>query len=236
MSAELWGSRAKLKWVMNRAIFQGIAAAEASGASRQKALKRHTGKGRGVGPGCHQGGVHSSSHSSASEGKHFAACQRSFYPVPAATGTASRPAGSTKHHWPAAPSSTLLCLCSLKWGIFYWRPPWAGGATINYSKKLPPGPGWEGRGLRAKQVTSKRIKRKRGLGASLFPQPVTLTAMHPLIWEEVWWDGRCGCGRCSGGPCRVCNARSGHRCQHVGPRGGCTAAMGEGGSLRSSQS
>lgn len=65
MSAELWGSRAKLKRVMNRAIFQGIAAAEASGASGQKALQRHTGKGRGVALACHQGGVHPSSHGSA---------------------------------------------------------------------------------------------------------------------------------------------------------------------------
>lgn len=107
-------------------------------------------------------------------------------PLRAASGSA----GSAKHHWLAAPSSALLCLCSLKWEIFYWRPLWTGSATINYSKKLPPGPGWEGRGLRVKQVTLKRIERKRGLGASLFPQPVTLTAMHPLIWEEVWRDGR----------------------------------------------
>ena len=51
MAAELWGSRVKLKRGMNRAIFQGIAAAEASGASGQKALKRPMGKGPGVAPG-----------------------------------------------------------------------------------------------------------------------------------------------------------------------------------------
>lgn len=51
MSAELWGSRLKLKWVMNRAIFQGITAANAGRASRQKALERHMGKGRGVARG-----------------------------------------------------------------------------------------------------------------------------------------------------------------------------------------
>lgn len=45
MSAELWGSRLKLKWVMNKAIFQGITAANAGKASRHKALERHLGKG-----------------------------------------------------------------------------------------------------------------------------------------------------------------------------------------------
>lgn len=50
MSAELWGAGVKLEWVMNRAIFQGITAAEAGRANGKKAPKRHMGKGPGVAP------------------------------------------------------------------------------------------------------------------------------------------------------------------------------------------
>lgn len=126
---------------------------------------------------------------SAQEGKVFAACQHGFYPVPAATGTL-RISGAHKALLASSPFLPPPCLCASKWGIFCSRPRWAGSAAVNYSEKLPPSQGWEGRGVLVKHVALKRIGRKRGLGAPSFPQPVTRAAMHPLIWEEVWWDGR----------------------------------------------
>ena len=103
---------------MNRAIFQGIAAAEASGASGQKkVLKRHMGKGPGVAQGLSPGQRVFLLSSSAREGRHFAACQLGFYPAPAATGTL-RISGVHKALLASSPFLHPTMLVFLKMGNF----------------------------------------------------------------------------------------------------------------------
>lgn len=102
MSAALWGSRLKLKWVMNKAIFQGITAANAGKASRQKALERNLRKG----PRVAQGLPFLLSHS---EGD-------TLLPAFILCLLLWTPSGSAGAHKELLidPSSTLLCLCSLE--------------------------------------------------------------------------------------------------------------------------
>lgn len=119
MSAELWGAGVKLKWVTNRAIFQGITAAEAGRAKGQKAPKRHMWKGPRVALGLVS--------RAARAPPLLALPKREGTLLPASAAfilrlllrAAAGAVGTTKHRWRAAPSSAPLCLCSLKWAFFY---------------------------------------------------------------------------------------------------------------------
>lgn len=164
MSAELWGSRVELKWVMNRAIFQGIAAAEA-----RRAVAKCAGEAHGEGT---QGGTGAVTRVAAFLHSQFCTERKALCCIP------GQLLPSACCYWPPritgvhkVTSSPFLHTTMLMFlGIFWQRPHWAGSTTAPFRKK---------------RIFLKGIGRETSLGIPSFPQPVTLAVMHTLIWEEV---------------------------------------------------
>lgn len=164
MSAELWGSRVELKWVMNRAIFQGIAAAEA-----RRAVAKCAGEAHGEGT---QGGTWAVTRVAAFLHSQFCAERKALCCLPGQLLPSACCYLIPQDHW--CPQSGKQPLPPHHHahvpGNFWQRPYWAGSTTAPFSKK---------------RIFLKGIGRETSLGIASFPQPVTPAVMHTLIWEEV---------------------------------------------------
>lgn len=164
--------------------------------SGQKVLERHTGQGHGEAQGLSPGWQHSFTPGSAQKERHFAVCQNTFHPLPAATGPLQITGVHKEAGGPLVQPTVLTFL-----GICWQRPHWAGSSTAHFSKK---------------RICLKGIRREVSLGISSFPHCHTGSDACLDLGRGLmgWVLGAVGVGEALGAPAwYVTGDSSGHQCQ-----------------------